>query len=123
MALATSATWRMTMKKVFPLPLNLASPLNFWKTFCGVICLMDCANIALGMFCAKFHPSATNAVVAIHLCHPRIRTYDGPNAPLHIVPSHIRVSQLINHILSVLMRVAKYSFATRIIGTVNVGRT
>jgi len=43
-------------------------PLNLWKTFCGIICFMD------PYYSAKFHPSATNAVVAIHLV-TYVRTY------------------------------------------------
>jgi len=48
-------------------PILGAFPLEFMETFCGIICFMD------PYYSAKFHPSATNAVVAIHLCY--LRTY------------------------------------------------
>jgi len=47
--------------------------------------------------CAKFHPSATNSFVAIHLCH------------LHYVPTYERTTQSVP-----IMRAAKLCFATRI---------
>jgi len=65
-----SSGWQMQIYH-FPIPLLTTHPLNSWKTFCGVMCLMDAYR------CAIFHPSVTNAVVAIHLCHLRmhVRTY------------------------------------------------
>jgi len=70
------------------LPLN---PLKFMETFCGVICLMNPHP------CAKFHLSATNAFIAIHLCRLHIVIY---------VPTYTQSVPI--------MRLAKLFFATRI---------
>jgi len=72
---------------ILPLLTSLNSPLNLWKT-CGVIRLMDPYP------CAKFHPSGTNAVVAIHFCHLR---------------TNLRTTLAVT-----IMRSAKLCFVTRI---------